>query len=157
MPKATHDPPTASAPAVPPRPADRRHCRWPASPTGWRPGHRRGRRAVRLHSVLVAQGAAVARAEAECEGVPFPASREVERRLTEADERWSRILGTIIGTPARTQAGLRAKAAVTLLAQQKYNCVHTNSTVEDIVAGHEGDIEDRLALSIARDLLNWRA
>jgi hypothetical protein len=66
---------------------------------------------------------------------------------------WYQILTDIIDTPAQTAVGLRVKAAVTLIAQQKYVCVRIDHTIEDIVAGDDGNIEDRLA----HDLLGGRA
>jgi hypothetical protein len=115
---------------------------------------------VRLHHALLAQGEVVARIEEEAYSLPGginAESRAQEMRLTEADDAWYQLLTDIIDTPARTAIGLRVKAEVTLIAQEKYVCVRIDHTIEDIVAGHDGNIEDRLALSIARDLLSGRA
>ncbi len=115
---------------------------------------------IRLHHALVAQGEDVARIEEEAYSLPggiTPESRAQELRLTEADDAWYHLLTDIIDTPAQSAVGLRVKAEVTLIAQQKYVCVRIDHTIEDIVAGDDGNIEDRLALSIARDLLAGRA
>jgi hypothetical protein len=115
---------------------------------------------IRLHHALLAQGEVVVRIEEEAYSLPggiTPESRAQELRLTEADDAWYQLLTDIIDTPARTAVGLRVKAAVTLIAQQKYVCVYVDHTIDDIVAGHDGNIEDGLALSIARDLLGGRA
>jgi hypothetical protein len=115
---------------------------------------------IRLHQALLAHGEVVARIEAEADRLPCgitPENRAQERRLTEADDAWSGILEDIIDTPARTAVGLRMKALTTLIAQQKYVCVHIDHTIDDIVAARDGNVEDRLALSIARDLLGGRA
>jgi hypothetical protein len=115
---------------------------------------------IRLYRALLAQGEVVVRIEEEAYSLPggiTPESRAQELRLTEADDAWYQLLTDIIDTPARTAIGLRVKAEVTLIAQEKYVCVRIDHTIEDIVAGDDGNIEDRLALSIARDLLSGRA
>jgi hypothetical protein len=82
-------------------------------------------------------------------------SRDRERRLEQALDRRAETLECIIATPAASPAGLRVKAeALGLLA---LGCAYSyqGDTLEEIA--RYGGVPDRLALSLARDVLAWRA
>jgi hypothetical protein len=73
--------------------------------------------------------------------------------MSAADEVEREIFEKIISIPARTSAGLRVKAEIMLILMQRYVCVLANDTIDDIANGGVGDLEDRMALSITRDIL----
>ena len=114
---------------------------------------------VRLQCALAAQREVVDRILAEDrlpDGIT-PASRDHERRLDDACVAWEEILEDITDTPARTAAGMRIKAAVMSTVLTHFVCYHNDQDLDDIATGEVGGIEDRLALSIARDLLDGEA
>jgi hypothetical protein len=82
-------------------------------------------------------------------------SRDRERRLEQALDRRAGTLERIIATPAASPAGLRVKAEALGLLALGYACSHHGETLEEIA--RYGGVPDRLALSLARDVLAWRA
>lgn len=101
---------------------------------------------------LTAADDLVQRIQAEGASLPAgitPESCDQERRLSAANELWWEAVERIEGTPARTLAGLRAKADALRLVLLRCNC-GIDPTVEDIA---DLDMDNRMAWSIARDLL----
>lgn len=108
----------------------------------------------RLHADLVAKGEAIARLLEEDYGPGItPQSEAIEARISVEDDEWHDIAEEIADIPARTSVGLHVKAAALLLLLQDETCVFGDETLADIAAGDVGGSQDRLALSIARDLL----
>lgn len=83
------------------------------------------------------------------------ASRDQERRLQQALDRCRKTLDRIITTPAATPAGLRVKAEAIRLATRGSAFSHGRGPLEEIA--EHGGAWDRLALSLACDVLAWRA
>jgi hypothetical protein len=109
---------------------------------------------VRLHQALVAQCDLIDRIEAEGVGADITAaSKDQERRLDEAMDRWWVLAEAIVGIPAHTAAGLAAKAATAKIALERVVICGINQTVADIESRETGEIEHRLLWSIAKDLL----
>lgn len=116
---------------------------------------------ARLRTLLVAlkqQNDVLAAIEEEGHRLPkgiTDASRDQERRLEQALDRRSETLDGIITTPACTPSGLRAKAEALELVALGYAGSQESVTLAQI--GHYGGAWDRLALSLARDMLTWEA
>lgn len=113
---------------------------------------------VALLAQLHQDHAKIAAIEAEGDHLPdgiTDASRDQERRLEDAldqrEETWNRI----IATPARTPAGMRAKAEALGMVVQFYAYAHEGDTLEEIATS--GDARNRMALSLARDVLAGEA
>jgi len=81
------------------------------------------------------------------------AGRDQERRLQHALDRHAETLDRIITTPASTPAGLRVKAKALELATFGDLLSDDGGTLE--VIAQDGGGCDRLALSLARDVLVW--
>jgi hypothetical protein len=113
---------------------------------------------IRLHMALVTHSALMKRIEAEDVGDDVtPESEDQERRLTAGNDQWWATAEEIIDMPALAAAGLRARADAMRIMLEHVVCTHIGSTTADIADGNEGEIEDRLAWSLARDVLAWRA
>ena len=80
-------------------------------------------------------------------------SRDQERRLEEADTKWWNTIIEISDTPARTGGGLRAKAEVMLRVLERVVLTWKGTTLAAIDAGDDGELEDWMSLSLARDVL----
>jgi hypothetical protein len=97
------------------------------------------------------------KAEAEDDGIfrngITPESEAHEAKMEAEDDVGRDIFEKIVGIPAQTSAGLQVKAEVMQLLLQSYVCFFTSDTLDDIKNGNVGEIEDRMALSIARDIL----
>jgi len=81
------------------------------------------------------------------------ADHDQVRRLEHALDRHAEMLECIITTPASTPAGLRVKAKALGLATFGDAISDDGATLE--VIAQEGGACDRLALSLARDVLAW--
>ena len=86
-----------------------------------------------------------------------PESIDYEERIAAADSVWWRLAEKITDIPARTPEGVQAKAGAMLNVLDRVVLISIGSTLDDIVTGDEGEIEDRMALSLARDVLAGRA
>lgn len=82
-------------------------------------------------------------------------SQDRERRLEQALDRRAETLERIIATPAATPAGLRVKAEALGSLALGYAYSYQGETLDEIA--QYGGVPDRLALSLARDVLAWRA
>jgi hypothetical protein len=81
-----------------------------------------------------------------------PESEAYEAKMDAEDDVRRDIFEKIVGIAAQTSAGLQVKAEVMLLLLQNYVCDSIGDTLDDIASGDLGEIEDRMALSIARDI-----
>jgi hypothetical protein len=81
------------------------------------------------------------------------ASRDQERRLRQALGRHAETLNRIIMTPASTPAGMRVKAQAMGLAAFGHRSSDEGGTLEETAQYGVG--WDRLARSLARDVLAW--
>lgn len=83
-----------------------------------------------------------------------PASKDQERRLAEAmdarEDMWERFAAT----PAKTSAGMQAKAEALGAALLLYTYAPAR-TLDDLA--ETGELHERLALSLARDVMAGRA
>jgi hypothetical protein len=80
-------------------------------------------------------------------------SKDHERRHGAADDEWFGAIRGVADTPARTLVGLRAKAAVMLSVIEELVSAGNGDTLDDVAAGDIGEDEDRMALSLARDII----
>lgn len=80
-------------------------------------------------------------------------SEDREARMAAVDAEWWDLAEEIGRVPALTAAGMRAKARATTHVAARCVCVRLTDTIDDIIAGDVGNLEDRLALSLARDVL----
>ena len=113
---------------------------------------------IRLLDTLKRQDATIAAIEAEGRAITggiSAASRGQERRLDKAADERAETIDTIIATPATTPAGMRAKAEAVGLVVLAYAYLDDGDTLETIAK--QGDTPDRIALSLARDVLAGRA
>ncbi len=83
------------------------------------------------------------------------ASRDQERRLAEALDARIDTIESIIITPALTPAGMQGKAEALGLVVLQYPYEDEGVTLAEVA--ENGDDRNRLALSLARDVLAWRA
>jgi hypothetical protein len=88
---------------------------------------------------------------------PIPESEAQEAALDAVTDAWDATVERICATQARTTAGRHAKAAALLIVQRRFICDHVGDTLDDVAAGDIGQIEDQLALSLARDLVGRTA
>jgi hypothetical protein len=70
-------------------------------------------------------------------------------------DRWHDAADLIHDTPARTSAGLRAKAHAMEIVLTNLICNHCGETIADLKQA--GEYQDTFALSLARDVLAWGA
>lgn len=82
------------------------------------------------------------------------ASRDQERRLKQVLDRRTETLDGVIKTRACTPAGMRVKAEALRLVTLEYTISQDGELVDDIA--QYGRPWERLALSLARDVLAWR-
>jgi hypothetical protein len=110
---------------------------------------------------LVAQAEVVDRIDAEGAALPghgiTPESEAHEERMEVAGVQWWATAEQICGIPARTPSGLHAKAGAMRDLLARLVCTGIDQTLADIETGEEGELEDRMALSLARDVLSGRA
>lgn len=83
-----------------------------------------------------------------------PESKSQERRLDEAMDAREVTWARIASMPAATPAGMRVKAEALGAALLLYTYTLDAETLEDIA--ENGSSPERLALSLARDVLAWR-
>jgi hypothetical protein len=116
---------------------------------------------LRLCRALVAQALAIDAISNEPEydqpDIITPQSIDHEERLAAADSVWFRLTEKITDIPARTPEGVQAKAGAMLNVLDRVVLINIGSTLDDVATGDEGEIEDRMALSLARDVLAGRA
>lgn len=113
---------------------------------------------TRLSSILRQQVLAVDAVAEEGDRLPdgiTAASREQERRLDEAIDARNETVRRIIETPATGPEGMRVKAEALAALVVEYADSYEGSTVSEIA--EEGKLPTRVALSLARDVLAWRA
>jgi hypothetical protein len=104
---------------------------------------------VRLRAVADAIGAEGASLP---DGIT-PQSEDHERRHGAADDEWFDAVRDVADTPARTLLGVRAKAAVLLSVIEELVFTRFGDTLDDVAAGDVGEDEDRMAVSLARDIM----
>jgi hypothetical protein len=83
-----------------------------------------------------------------------PESKDQEARLTAALDDWHVTANEIADIPARTAAGLRAKAEAVRQTMLRHICINVGDTL-DAVEGE--DLEVRIGWSLARDVLGRTA
>jgi hypothetical protein len=86
-------------------------------------------------------------------------SEDQEWREGVADDEWFAAVRDVGNTPARTFVGARAKVAVMLFLLEELVCAWKGDTLDGVAAGSVGQDEDRMALSVARDIMalaDWR-
>jgi hypothetical protein len=113
---------------------------------------------IALLATLKQQNATIAAIEEEGEHLPdgiTDASRDQERRMDEAADFREAIFASISATPAGTPVGMRAKAEALCTVIPLYSYVESGETLDEIAEG--GDSREVMALSLARDVLAWRA
>jgi hypothetical protein len=101
---------------------------------------------VRLRAVADAIGA-------EAASLPDGDEEDHEQRYSLADHEWFVAVRDVADTPARTLAGVRAKASVMLSMIEELVFTGHVDTLDDIAAGNVGEDEDRMAPSLARDIM----
>lgn len=113
---------------------------------------------IRLHAAALAQAKVIAVIEKEVVPAAITTeSQDKERRLNDADNAWDAIMSQIAQTSAHSIVGFHIKAAAMLVLLKRYVCCRLGTTLDDIADGIVGYPEDAMALSLARDMLEWRA
>ena len=126
---------------------------WRGSPRPAEPVSGEDAELIALCAALARQHALVDAIQEEGHHLPpdiTPASEAQERRLDAAPDDWWATAERIEATPARTAGGLRAKAEAMRLVLLRLVCCHPGDTIEYIA---ESEMEDRMAWSLARDIL----
>ncbi len=111
-----------------------------------------------LLGTLKRQGDFIAALEEEGRLLPegiTDASKDQERRMGKAVVLRAKILDSIAATRAATAGGLRAKAEAVALMVVADAFSDEGETLEEIVQSRYKDGRQRLALSLARDVLAW--
>jgi hypothetical protein len=106
-----------------------------------------------LHSEMIRRWAAVAAIEAEPIGDELQCEDQ-EERMADADHQLFAVIDEIETTHARALPGLHAKAGAMLFLLERFACVNIGDTLDDVADGTVGEYEDRMALSLARDIMS---